>query len=236
MTSRQFISNRTWIYLAGIFGMHALAWFIGDNWIALLVLIFIGIATFILTIKNLEDGLLIGVLEIFVGGHGHLFDAEIFGFSLSIRMVIFGAVMLGWLYHFIEGNVYFRFSALRDVPWILLVSAVILGSIIGFATNGFVFAFDDMNGYLAIGYILPFITINWTQKSKRELIIALFAGCLWLIIFTLALSYLFTHLDGKSLHELYVFVRDSRLAEITLQTASDASGNVQNGLYQRFLG
>ncbi|MBU0613771.1 O-antigen ligase family protein, partial [Patescibacteria group bacterium] len=51
-----------------------------------------------------------------------------------------------------------------------------------------------------------------------------------------ALSYLFTHLDGKSLHELYVFVRDSRLAEITLQTASDASGNVQNGLYQRFLG
>lgn len=110
---------------------------------------------------------------------------------------------------------------MRDAPWLVLILAVIIGTVVGFLNNAPSEVFDDMNGYLTIGYLLPVLSITWTSSLKRELLQVLFAGATWLVFFTLLLSFLFNHLDGKTLNHVYTFVRDARLAEITLQKYED---------------
>ncbi len=220
---KQFIGDTMWITLSLIGIMHALAFFVRDTGFELPLFIVFGVFTLILTWRSPINGLLIAFAEIFVGGHGHLLDVELFGFSLSIRMLIFVIVMAVWLYKVlplpkgeVEG-VAFRFNWMRDVPWLVLITAIALGTFIGFIQNDLLAAFDDINGYVVIGYLLPILTIKWGQTQKRQLLQVLFASVLWIVGFTIALAYAFTHIDGDNLHNLYTFVRDSRLAEVTLQ-------------------
>ena len=220
---KQFTGKLTWYFLAGITIAHIIAIFARDTTFALPVLVILGIATFILTLKSLPQGLFVAFAEIFVGGHGHLIEVEVFGFSMSLRMVIFASVMLAWLILFIKKDAELRILALREMPWLILIAALIIGTVVGFINNDPAKVFDDMNGYLAIGYLLPILSIRWTSSTKRDLLQVLFAGAVWLVFFTLLLSFLFNHLDGKTLSHVYTFVRDARLAEITLQTASDTS-------------
>jgi len=227
---KQFIGDAMWITLSLIGIMNALAFFVRDTGFELPLFIAFGILTLILTWRSQLNGLLIAFAEIFVGGHGHLLDIDLFGFSLSIRMLIFAIVMAVWLYKIlplpkgeIEG-VAVRFLAIRDLPWAILILAVIIGTLIGFLQNNPSAVFDDMNGYVVIGYLLPMLTIRWDQKKKRQLLQVLFASILWIVGLTVALAYAFTHIDGDNLHNLYTFVRDSRLAEVTLQVIGSDSG------------
>ncbi len=231
--AKQFIGPWAWRILLGAIIFHFLAFFVRETSFELPLLIIIGLATFIIAYKSLPNGLLIAFAELFIGGHGHLFDATIFGFSVSLRIVVFAAVMLAWLVLWLKKEVRPNFFIWRDLPWLSIALAVFLGSVIGFLRNSASIVFDDMNGYLTIAYLLPIISIEWTQTLRRNLLQVLFGAATWLAGFTLLLSYLFTHLDGKTLHVLYAFVRDSRLAEITIQVISGESSGLINtlGLY-----
>ena len=207
--------------LGGITLVHVLAFFVRDGALELPLLVLLGLAALIIGIKSLPHGLAIAFAEIFVGGHGHLLAAELFGFSVSLRMALFGAVMLAWLYHVARGARP-TFLKGRDAPWLLLFLAVIIAFILGYLRNGFGPAFDDMNGYATILYLLPIITIPWDQTKKRLLLQTLAASVTWILFFTALLGYLFTHLSGDQTNVLYQFVRDARLAEITLQVADSS--------------
>jgi len=90
-----------------------------------------------------------------------------------------------------------------------------------------------MNGYVTIAYLLPLISVKW-DNEKRHQMLQMLTGCLlWISGFTILLAFLFTHLDGDSLHVLYTFVRDSRLAEITLQVV-DNKGGLLNIILTKF--
>lgn len=234
--AKQFIGTWTWRVLVGSLILHVVAFFARDTIFELPALIVSAAVTLVVSVVSLPAGIMIAFSELFVGGHGHLLETEIFGFSLSLRMVIFACVMLVWLIWVINKDVHVRFYAMRDIPWLILFIAVVLAGAIGFFRNNLGMAFDDMNGYLWIGYLLPIISIEWTNELRRDLLQVLFAGSIWLALFTLALSFAFTHLDGDSLHVLYTFVRDSRLAEITLQTVAKDSGEVTNALGASILG
>lgn len=213
--------------------MHVLAFFVRDTALEPVTLIIFLIAVAILAWRSLPIGLMIAFAEIFVGGHGHLLDMDLFGFSLSIRIGIFGVVMLIWFIRFLKKDLKLNFNFVRDLPWLVLISAVLIGSIIGFSQNDLGQAFDDMNGYITVLYLLPIISLEWSQKIKKDLLQVLFGGVSWLVGFTLLLSYLFTHLNGKTLHMLYRFVRDSRLAEITLQV--DSITGIEEYYYRIFM-
>lgn len=221
--SKQFIGDAMWITLSVIGITHALAFFVRDTGFELPVFIAFGIFVAIMTWRSQFNGLLIAFAEIFVGGHGHLLDIDVFGFSFSIRMLIFIIVMAIWLIRILplpkgelEG-VALRLIPSRDIPWLLLILAVIIGTIVGFLQNNPSAVFDDMNGYVVIGYLLLILTIEWTQTKRKQLLEVFFASLIWIIGFSIVLAFAFTHLDGKHLHDLYTFVRDSRLAEVTLQ-------------------
>lgn len=221
--TKQFIGETMWVTLSVIAIMHSLAFFAFEFGLYLPIMIAFGIFTLVATWKSPLNGLLIAFTEIFVGGHGHLLGVEVPGFTFSLRIMIFAIVMGVWFIKFIpnakeglEGFV-LRFNLFRDTPWLILIIAVAIGTLIGFTQNAPGLAFDDMNGYIVIGYLLPILSIEWGQTQKRQLLQVLFASVLWIIGFTIVLAYAFTHIDGDNLHNLYTFVRDSRLAEVTLQ-------------------
>lgn len=224
----QWWDKRIWWVLGGLVILHGVAVLIQHEQIpSLIVLGLLGLGTLVLTYRSLPLGLAIAFLEIFIGGHGHLMDAELFGFSLSIRMVLFAAVMLGWAILILSKKAKLTFSPTRDQPLVLLAIAVLIGSVKGFLTNNPADAFDDMNGYLTLLYLLPIMSVQWGNGERRLLLLTLMTGGLWVALSTLALFFAFTHLPGKMLFELYTFVRDARLAEITL---------LNGDVFSRFLG
>ena len=234
LIKKQFAGPYTWYLLGGIAAVHVLAVFVRDTQFALPALIVIGLATLVLTLKSLPYGLFVAFAEVFVGGHGHLIAAEVAGFSVSLRMVLFAAVMLGWAILLIKKDVSLKLNPWLVLPWALLVLAVGLGALMGFLSNEAGNAFDDANGYIAVGYLLPMLSIEWKSIVKKQLLQTVFASVIWLAVFTLGLSFAFNHLDGDTLSHVYTFVRDARLAEVTLQTYPD-SQNVAAYWYRIFM-
>jgi hypothetical protein len=215
---KQFFEKNLWYVWGGLLLAHLIAFFVQHTVWSLIPLAIIGVSAFVLTLKKLEWGLIFAFLEIFIGGHGHLFDLSVGGFSVSVRMVIFGAVMLGWFILVLQRKVKLVFRPRRDVPWILLGAAIIIGSVNGLLTNDLHNAFDDANSYLTVFYVLPLISVYWNQENRRLLLLTLTAGAVWVAFTTLLFLFGFTHLPGKFLQDIYVFVRDARLAEITILT------------------
>jgi len=187
--------------------------------------------------KSLFTGLLIACAEIFIGGHGHLISAPILGFPLSLRITIFLAIMVVWMIHILRKKMHLSYKHLPLYPWILLILALILGGITGLAYgNNPLFIFDDANGYLILGYALPFISIEWTEARRATLLRILTAAALWVSVGTLILSYIFTHSIESYARPLYTFIRDTRLAEITLQSVSNSEGIVTHPFAAYILG
>ncbi len=218
---KQFFDKKLWYVWGGLLAAHILAFLVQHTVWSVIPLVAIGIFAFILTLKKLEWGLAFAFLEIFIGGHGHLFDFAVGGFSLSVRMVIFGAVMLGWLILLLQRKVKLVFRPRRDIPWVLFALALTIGAVNGFLFNNFHNAFDDFNSYLTAFYILPLISVHWNQENKRLLLLTFTASAVFVAVSTLAFLFAFTHLPGKMLRELYVFVRDARLAEVTILTVPE---------------
>lgn len=219
MFAKQFFGKPAWITFAAVAAVHVLAIPLLHAQVASLVaLAVVALVTAALTWRSLSLGLLIAFAEIMVGGHGHLIQADVAGFGVSLRIAIFAAVMAVWGVRFLQRKAVPQFFLFRDLPFLLLAAAVVIGGAIGFMRNDPGNAFDDMNSYLTIAYLLPLVSVAWDQKGKRQLMQVLFGSVAWIAVSTLVLVFLFTHLPGKALHQVYAFVRDSRLAEVTLLT------------------
>lgn len=218
MLKDQFTGKTFWMLLIGIFGLHLLSFFVRATFVEPWVLLVIGLGTVFLAWKDLKWGLYIAFAELFVGGHGHLLHAEIADLpTISLRMTIFASVLLAWFGQVILKRKKIVWKQRRDLPWVFLALVVFVAAVQGLLFQSAGQAFDDANGYLFILYLLPVISLKWSGLMKRELLQTIGASATWMAGFTLLLSYLFTHLPGKLLAHLYTFVRDARLAEVTLQ-------------------
>jgi len=124
---------------------------------------------------------------------------------------------VAWLWQVWTQRVAMQRNAWRELPFVILAIAVGSAFLQGVISNGAGAAFDDMNGYITLLYLLPLMSIQWTAKAKRALLQVVGGSAVWIGLSSLVLLYVFTHVDGKTLHVLYTFVRDSRLAEVTLQ-------------------
>lgn len=227
---RQFYDKRMWWVLLATLAFHVLAAFLQHSSLAIVPLVLLGVGAFVLTLWRLEWGLALGLFEIFIGGHGHLLDADIAGFSVSIRMVFFLAVMAGWGILFLQRKVKPLWLQHRDLPIALIVLGVAVGALHGFLANSPGDAFDDMNGFLTLFYFLPMISVRWDPERRRFLLMTLFTAGVWISLTTLALVYGFTHLPGEASHLTYTFIRDARLTEVTLLTSGrfiEFLGNAQ---------
>ncbi len=224
-----------WI-VSAIALVHVVAFFVNDTLFEAIFLLSLSCAVLFLGVLSLEYAIGVAFVELFVGGHGHLLAANVGGFPLSLRMSFFLAVFGAFAFHVLRTKRGVAFVFWRDIGWILLGVGVLFAGVIGFLSNQRGLAFDDANGYIFALYLLPILFVQWTKASLQKFGQLFVGSIVWLGGFTLLLSYLFTHLNGKQTHVLYTFVRDSRLAEVTLQAVSNSSQEVQSGFAAALLG
>ncbi len=224
--------------LGCIAALHLVALLVKGNtvleWTALGLM---GIMVAILTYRSLFTGFLVAAVEIFIGGHGHLIHAPIIGFSFSLRMIIFLAVMGSWLVLLIQKKIRFNFLLRTQYPFVILAAVLILGVLVGLLRkNSFAAIFDDANSYATLALLFPLIGISWTEERKTQLLSALTTSAVWLSFVTIILSFVFTHAGEQFTRPIYVFFRDTRLAEVTLQSVTNSSGTIAHPLAARVLG
>jgi O-antigen ligase len=206
--------------------------------------IFIALALFalIVSIKKLEYGLLLVFTEIVIGSLGYLFWFDFHGFRLSIRIALWAIVMAVWFVNFLinfiksqkwkitnSQNIALAVKKNPFLPYLVILFASIAWGIInGFLNkNGLKNIFFDFNGWLFFLLLFPVYDVfkNASNDLKPKFMSILGAACLWLCIKTLILLYVFSHASSGIILEIYRWVRDTRVGEIT---------NVQGGFYRIF--
>ncbi len=238
MKQSSFPFSLNYAILGCIAALHLVALLVkGNTLLEWTVLGLIGITVAVLTYRSLFTGFLIAAVEIFIGGHGHLIHAPITGFSFSLRMIIFLAVMGSWLVLLIQKKIRFNFSLRTHYPFVILAAALILGVLVGLLRKNSIAAiFDDANSYATLALLFPLIGISWTEERKTQLLQALTTSAIWLSFVTIVLSFVFTHAGEHFTRPVYVFFRDTRLAEVTLQSVTNSSGLITHPLAARVLG
>lgn len=183
-----------------------------------LALIILGLLVLVLTIWRLELGVLAAFLELFANSHGHLISFSFSNFSLSLRMVIFLAVIFGWLGTVLVGRATVRFKDTRFFLFLPLIIAILIGLIVGFSQNEITKAFNDSNAYFYLVYLLPIFSVDWDNLKQKKLLQILAAAACWVIVLSLGLLYVFTHFPAWMLSPTYTFIRDTRTGELTRMT------------------
>jgi len=208
--------------------------------------------TLILSLKKLESGIFIAVSELIVGSYGYLFSLDYSQTLISVRMGIFATVMLAWVFHLFRlGGLKswwfylkkFKFFKYYLYLSIFLIWGLIWGLIRG---NNFGNIFLDFNNWLFYLYLFPLIDINRQHESTlnsrplfssfwNSLVSVSSAALVWLIIKTFLFLYIFSHQFIWALPELYNWIRDTRVGEITLVSSNFSRIFIQSQIYALFV-
>jgi len=184
------------------------------------VLGLLAIAVFALSLKSLSYGLFVGFAELFAHAHGHIIFVGEGGEQIGPRMVIFVAVMLAFFMQLAIGRLKLRLQDPRLMAFVPLCAAIILGGVIGLASNSLTVVLADMNAYFYLAYLLPILCIEWNGLSKRALLQILAGSAVWVMILTLGILFVFSHVPAFKLPLAYAFIRDTRSGELTLMVAN----------------
>lgn len=181
-------------------------------------LMIIALAAFVLALTGVRQLFAVVMVEMIVGTNGRMFSMDLMGFSVSLRMILFAALITGCAIHLARGNwreKHFT-QAWIAPPLLLLVSALALGVMRGLSDGVTLrVVFDDANAYA----FLLLIPIGLKLISNRENFVWLsrimIGAATWLAVKCLILLYLFTHDFGPILKAIFDWQRVLRLAEIT---------------------
>lgn len=202
--------------LAGVLeSLSLVAFYVQDLRPVMMTLI--GITAVLIAIKDLRWLFALLVIEMVIGSHGHLFSVEVLGGNLTIRMLLFGVLVIGWIIHVIRGcSRIFHFSHIHITgPLLFLVAAVAWGMLRAWS-NGIspAHAVSDANGYAFLA-LLPIAIEQVSDRKSFAWIGRIFIGALtWLAMKSLLLLYFFSH-EFPFLSELYTWQRKAWLTEIT---------------------
>lgn len=184
-----------------------------DVWVTSAVGIALAMGMLVLAFRRLDVAFLVVIAELVHGSQGHLFEIHLGIAEIPIRMALFGAFMLGWL--FVRAHKPTDRSV--GLWWYVLFGAVVYGVFIGLASGnsiGSVFTDADAYGYLLL--ILPALEIlrRSDDEFRNRITSVIVAAGLATVVITVAVHLLYT-LDVSFLRHLYVWIRDWGLGEVT---------------------
>lgn len=211
----QFFGKVFWITLGSLAATFLLAVMVFHTPFSGPVLFGFALLAFCLSLKRLEYGLCLAFAELFANSHGHLIFTSFLGVQVSLRMAIFCGVILAWVVWFIKGKGRGIAKDRRFFFFLPLILAVFLGFVIGFLTHPTRDVFLDGNAYFYLAYVFPILTVTANQITKRWYLQVLIASAVWVIVLTLGILFVFTHVPEWLLKETYVFIRDTRTGELT---------------------
>ena len=199
---------------------NPIVWYLGFSVISL--------ATLIFSLRRIEYGLMIMLAELVIGSKGHLFSLAIGEQEIGVRLGIFAAVMIGWLwcvfYNVIrhaagdEYGSYLTFFKSKYWRWYAALGVVVGGAAVyGVFQNGLGLAFADANAWVFF-LAAPAIYDVLTEKTaiRRVAIVAL-AALLAQLCKTFFLLYVLSHklLGIDTITAIYRWVRETGVGELT---------------------
>lgn len=197
------------------------------------------IAFFVLTILiliisfyKLEYGLAILLAELFIGSKGYLFYFTFDGTIISWRIALWLIIVSVWLGKTIVAwiknkklSITFCKSSFFSY-FIILFIFIALGVINGLIKhNQLDNLFFDFNAWLYFLLIFPIYEILQQEKNIQLISRVFVASVTWLGIETLLLLFAFSHNLTVALFELYGWIRNTGVGEITL---------IQDGFFRIF--
>jgi hypothetical protein len=210
----------------------------------------------ILTLRNLKYGVWLILLELFIGSQGYLLYFDFGSFKLSLRIALWLIVLSVWFKNYIfslldkekkQPSIFSNskiFSQGNFSYFLILFLFIILGGAIGyFNGNDWQNVFFDANGWLYFLLIFPFYEAFFSPAiagANPFLPIwrLLAAGVAWISLKTFLLFFFFTHafpennpLHWLLTHQLYQWVRDTLIGEITLMPSGFARIFIQSQIY-----
>ena len=210
---------RTTLLFIIFFELLSLTTFLLINKINLfsLALVLITLVVFIISLKNIKLGLYIALTELIIGSKGYLFFLPILNFNLSLRIAIFVAVMIAWLFWLIKNK---KTSGIKTIitnnkELLVLAIIVIWGLIFAFIQNNQLSNIIlDFNAWLYFLYIFPFLTVFKTHKFVETLMQIITASITAIAVKSMIFLYIFSH--TKFLSQLiYKWGRDTGWGEFT---------------------
>jgi len=187
----------------------------------LLALIFI--ILLFLGVYYLEIGVLVAVSELVVGSKGHLLSADFFGLQLSLRLIIWLALILASLIIIFKNegvNNYIR--KLKSYPFynylLILIIFIFIGAINAYLSgNQLALIFNDINAWFYLAWLIPLSLIYFPKIEKEKLqrlAKVFYLAILFLSLKTLILLFFFSH-NSLIVPDLYLWIRRSGVGEIT---------------------
>ncbi|NTU98778.1 hypothetical protein HGA64_02105 [Candidatus Falkowbacteria bacterium] len=188
------------------------------------------------SIKRLEFGLWLVLIELFIGSKGYLFWYEIGTNRLSIRIGLWLVVMLVWAV-----GTLFKLSKTRSLsywrskiksknllpPFLLLCAFVLFGAVNGLLHHVRIKdIFLDANAWFYLALLGPAYTVFASEGVMRRFWQVFWAATTWLAIKTIFLLFIFSHEQTTMIVLLYRWVRDTGIGEIT---------QIQGGFYRIFI-
>ncbi len=189
-----------------------------------LVFFVISFFAFVLSLKKLEYGLYILLVELFIGSKGYLFSFEINGINLSIRIALFLIIISVWfsnllINRFILKKKLTNFSNQEKsiyIPYLALFLFIVWGLIWGLIRNNtFENIFFDFNAWLYFLLIFPFLSTFKSWKQLESIFQIFTASLITQSLKTLFVFYAFSHYWTVGLGELYSWIRSTGIGEIT---------------------
>lgn len=193
---------------------------------------------FAISIYNIEYGLYVVLSELFIGSFGRLFAINVFGFSLSIRIALWFVFLLIWFTKEIinlrknKGELKSIFCIKSDNNQVLytffaLFIFVFLGIINGFLNQPSISqVFLDFNGWLYFALLFPIFKIFENKKNIETLLQIIIYSAIWISLKTFFILFIFSHNSSYLALELYAWIRDTRIGEIT---------RMQGGFFRVFM-
>lgn len=211
----EIFNKQFWQILAVFLALEALsaiAYFYSP--LALIFTVVIFALTLFLTWRKLEWGIYIALAEAVVGGFGYLLFIPIGNFKLSLRLIIFVAVMLAWLISLIKNRQLINFKNKYFLALLPFTACLILAIILALvAGRNLKDIFLDANNYLYLALILPAIF----SHPKLETVIRIILAGSWVVaIKTSLVLFLFSRQIANLHDQFYNLIRNTGIGEIAI--------------------
>ncbi|MDO8668113.1 MAG: O-antigen ligase family protein [bacterium] len=189
------------------------------NFLSFLIIV---ILTMVISLYRLEYGFGILLTELFIGSFGYLFYFAAGDLNISIRIALWLVIMSVWLakvimeriktkklfIHFYKSNYFIYFAVLS----IFIIWGLLNGFLKGQAINN---VFFDFNNWLFFLLIFPVFYVFRDKHHLKIIKQTFFAAIVWLSLKTMLLAYFFSHNFPYFTLDLYRWVRQSGVGEIT---------------------
>ncbi|MFA6197653.1 MAG: O-antigen ligase family protein [Patescibacteria group bacterium] len=206
-----------WLTLACLIVVDGLSlWGWHEPNLARIFVIVLAIVVFGLSYWRLDVGMWIVLAELIVGSKGYILSWAAPNFVVSIRLVLFAAIILAWLITRIrQKNFPFIHSSIFR-SYVGLLICIFVGVIVSLLYhNKYIDIFYDVNGYLYLGLLPVMYDAFSSRMAISKTLQVIWAALMAIFIKTAIMLFIFAG-QFEFMVQAYRWIRDTRIDEVTL--------------------